>query len=318
MGIKNENGDQTNNTINSKKKRHYIPGVAALQFQPQMDWDQSTAENLFQNANYSFPVNTIRYEDCITGMKTIPTESIDLIVADCPFGLEFSGKEAFYNRKSNLVVENYGEITEDYQKFTHDWIAELPRIMKKTAAGFLFSGWTNLNSLLSAIEANGLHLINHIIWMYQFGVFTKRKFVTSHYHVLFVAKDPKEYFFNKIEHYPLDVWQIPRNYQPGQEKNGTKLPEEVVMRCIDFGSKPGDLVFDPFMGNGTTAIVAKGTYRHYLGFEINQCMQPVIEHNLKQIRLGQFYTPYKTRLPSREELESKYPQAKKKLTKSKP
>ena len=75
-----------------------------------------------------------------------------------------------------------------------------------------FSGWTNLGDILSAVKKSGLVVVNHVIWKYQFGVFTERKFVTSHYHVLFLAKT-KNYYFNKIMHYPLDVWEINRTYE---------------------------------------------------------------------------------------------------------
>ena len=67
------------------------------------------------------------------------------------------------------------------------------------------------------------------------------------------------------------------------------------MRCIDFISRPGDIIFDPFMGNGTTAVAAKGAYRHYLGFEINPEMRKIIENNLGLIQLGDFYIPYSER-----------------------
>jgi site-specific DNA-methyltransferase (adenine-specific) len=144
-------------------------------------------------------------------------------------------------------------------------------------------------------------------------VFTKKKYVTSHYHVAFVCKNPKKYFFNKIEHYPLDVWDIPRQYLPGQRKNGTKLPENVVIRAIDFSSKPGDLVFDPFMGNGTTAVCAKLTYRHYFGFEINKQMREIIEDNVAAVTLGARYRAYHTLLPTPDELAKKYPGVRRKL-----
>ena len=128
-----------------------------------------------------------------------------------------------------------------------------------------------------------------------------------------MVKNPKKYFFNKIEHYPEDVWIIPRKFQPGERKNSTKLPEEVVSRCIHFCSKPGGLIFDPFMGNGTSAKCAKANYRHYYGFEINRDMKDIIEANLAGTIPGQSYKPYITLIPDKEELLKKYPAAKKKL-----
>ncbi len=278
-----------------KRKRRYVPHEAALRFRPTNDWSWEEAQSAYENAEFDFEVDVIYYEDCIPAMDRLPDECIDVIVADPPFGIEFNGRETVYNRDSDLVVEGYQEIRQDYAEFTNAWISRLARILKPSGSAWVFSGWTNLRDVLDAIDASGLTLINHIIWKYQFGVFTRRKFVTSHYHLLFLVKDPTRYYFNKIEHYPLDVWEINRTYLRGQVKNGTKLPESLVMRCIDFTSRPGDLVLDPFMGNGTTAVACKGSFRHYLGFEINPRMREVIERNLSLVEPGAFYVPYSQR-----------------------
>ncbi|MFW9853955.1 MAG: DNA-methyltransferase [Candidatus Thorarchaeota archaeon] len=297
----------------AKKKRRYVAGLAQLDFQPSYDWEIEEAEQLYTDVQHSIPTEEIHYRDCVVGMQSLPDRCIDLVIADPPFGIDFSGKEAQYNRKSEFVAEGYSEITEDYDKFTDDWVNELPRIMKETASAYIFSGWTNLSDLLVAVDKSPLTLINHIIWKYQFGVFTKKKYVTSHYHCLYVVKNPKKYFFNKIEHYPLDVWDIPRKYIPGQRKNGTKLPEDVIIRALDFSSRPGDLIFDPFMGNGTTAVCARLTYRHYFGFEINTQMRDIINDNLATVTLGARYQAYHTLLPTPEELARKYPGVRRKL-----
>ena len=138
--------------------------------------------------------------------------------------LNFKEMEVLYNRDSDFVAEGYTDVeTDNYTDFTESWIKELPRIMKEDAGVWIFSGWTNLVDILNSLRINKLTLINHIIWKYQFGVFTKRKFVTSHYHLLFAVKDEKNYFFNKIEHYPLDVWEINREYERGTKKNATAM-----------------------------------------------------------------------------------------------
>ncbi len=299
------------------RKNKYVPGLAALNFKPTYDWKIEEAKNLFKNIKHSIPANEISYSDCISGMKILPDESIDLIIADPPFGINFNGRENFYNRKKEYVAKGYSEINEDYGNFTDLWISKIPRIMKQTSSAYIFSGWTNLFEVLSAIKKTKLTLINHIIWKYQFGVFTKHKFVSSHYHVLFLVKNPKDYFFNKIDHYPEDVWNIPRIYRPGQKKNGTKLPENVVSRCINFSSKPGDIILDPFMGNGTTAVCAKANFRNYVGFEINREMKDIIEKNVNNIMIGEEYKPYISLIPSIEELAKKYPAIKKMIRKKK-
>ncbi|MFW9919517.1 MAG: DNA-methyltransferase [Candidatus Thorarchaeota archaeon] len=287
-------GINVNPESGSKKKRktRYIPHRAAAEFEPTEDWTKEEARQIYRSREFSFPVDRIHYQDCIKGMKQLPTESVDVIIADPPFGISFTGKEAIYNRDDSLVAEGYHEIEEDYDTFTIRWMKELPRILKRTGTAWIFSGWTNLRQVLDAIDKVNLSLINHIIWKYQFGVFTKRKFVTSHYHLLFLAKHPKDYYFNKIEHYPLDVWDINRTYKKGEKKNGTKLPTELVMRCVDFSTRPGDLVLDPFMGNATTAVACKGAFRHYIGFEINTTMKDIIDYNVGLLEIGELFIPY--------------------------
>jgi site-specific DNA-methyltransferase (adenine-specific) len=242
-------------------------------------------------------------------MKKLPKSSIDLIIADPPFGIDFDGMSSVYNRDETLVVPGYREAEGSYVGFTKDWIAQLPRIMKKDASAYIFSGWTNLDAILSGASEAGLTTLNHLIWHYPFGVYTKRKFVTSHYHIVLLVKDSKSYYFNKIENYPEDVWIVKRKYRTGRTKNSTKLPLEVVSKCIDYSSKPGDLVLDPFMGNGTTAVAAKAAFRHFIGFEINKQLKSLLTKEINSITPGQLYKPYKDRLPTIEELAEKYPRA---------
>ena len=103
--------------------------------------------------------------------------------------IDFKAKKANYNRKSSRVIEGYNEILpENYYQFSYDWIAQANRILKESGSMYIFSGWNNLKDILIAIDDVGLTVVNHIIWKYQFGVVTKNKFVTSHYHCLFVCK----------------------------------------------------------------------------------------------------------------------------------
>ncbi len=291
-----------------KRKNPYIAHLAEFGFGPDQDWPVEQARERF-NQSASAEHDVIFYEDCIAGMQRLLPGSIDLVIADPPFGLNFTGKEAIYNRDSENVQKGYVDVNEEYGDFTSRWIAELPRIMRDHASAYIFSGWTNLKEVLCAIADANLIVKNHVIWKYQFGVFTTTKFVSCHYHVLFVVKDERKYFFNRIQHYNEDVWTINRPYKAGQKKNGTKLPEAVIRKCIDFSSSPGDLVLDPFMGNGTTAVVSRANFRHYLGFEINKRMRPCIESGLSAVHPGQEYVPYTERLPTIDDLKRQYPAA---------
>ncbi len=217
----------------------------------------------------SLEINKIYNLDCINGFKKMNNEFIDLILTDPPFAIDFGAKKPQYNRKDSNVLKGYNEIKkEDYLEFSKKWIKESFRVLKKNGVMFIVSGWSNLKDIMIAVDEVGFKTINHLIWKYQFGVFTKKKFVTSHYHILFLVKDAKNYTFNKIEHYPEDVFEIKREYWTNKEKTPTKLPLELVKKLIKYGSNEKDLVLDCFMGSGTTAIGAKVLNRDFLGFEI--------------------------------------------------
>lgn len=207
--------------------------------------------------------------DALTLLPQVPDRSIDLIVTDPPFAIDFRAQRLNYNRTGSNVIEGYREIQkEEYGEFSRAWIAQAERVLAPAGSMYIFSGWNRLRDILEGIDAAGLTTINHIIWKYQFGVFTKKKYVTSHYHILFVVRDPKHYTFNKIDHYPEDVWFINREYWKGRRKTPTKLPPGLVKKILEYSSNPGDLVLDPFLGSGTVAVVAQNEGRRFLGFEI--------------------------------------------------
>ena len=230
-------------------------------------------------------MNKIYNKDCIVGMKAIPNEKIDLVVTDPPFAINFKAKKANYNRTASRVLSGYNEITkENYYEFTLNWMSQCFRILKESGGMYVFSGWNNLADILNAIEEIGFITVNHIIWKYQFGVVTHRKFVTSHYHCLYICKNDKKRKFFPYERFSKeaknnqgrslhykdkeDVWEIKREYWTGDEKTPTKLPAEIIKKILQYSSEEGDLVFDPFLGSGQTAVVSKLLKRNYVGFEI--------------------------------------------------
>jgi site-specific DNA-methyltransferase (adenine-specific) len=230
----------------------------------------------------AFETDTLYEGDALMLLPKIPDGSVDLIVTDPPFAIDFKAQRLNYNRKGSNVLEGYREIPgAEYREFTGTWMTEAARVLAPAGSMYIFSGWNRLRDILEGIDTAGLTTVNHLIWKYQFGVFTKKKYVTSHYHILFAVKDPKRYTFNKIDHYPEDVWVINREYWKGRKKTPTKLPPDIVRKILRYSSNAGDLVLDPFLGSGTVAVVAQEEDRHFLGFEIvpdycsfaNGCLQ---------------------------------------------
>jgi len=199
-------------------------------------------------------------------------EPADLIFADPPFGIDFKGNMKSYHRKPDAI--SYVEVAkEEYPSFIRDLLEWSYEALKPSGSMWLLSGWNNLGIVLQAIDDSEFHLINHCIWKYQFGVFTKRRFTTSHYHLLLLVKDEENYTFNKPEHYAEDVWYIKRPYRRGVRTAGNELPERLVEKCIYTSSNIGDLVADPVLGSGTTMKVCLENKRRCIGIEVNPALE---------------------------------------------
>ncbi len=239
--------------------------------------------------------------DCVAGARAhLRDESVDLLICDPPFGIGEASFGKHYNRKRANVLAGYVQAPADYAGWTCEWMAEARRVLKPHGVLYVVSGHTNLRHILNAADELRFSETNHIIWKYNFGVYARRKFVTSHYHVLCYSKSPKARpIFNTNCHFGdderdeqgrsllyrdlEDVWHIKREYRRGTMKNANKLPEALVKKMIAYSSNPGDVVGDFFLGNFTTARVAKRMGRAIVGFEIN----PVaFEHFAREFRAG--------------------------------
>jgi site-specific DNA-methyltransferase (adenine-specific) len=169
-----------------------------------------------------------------------------------------------------------------YAKFSQDWITECARVLRPGGSLYIVSGYSNLHHILNALHATDLEEINHIIAKYSFGVSTKNKFVSSHYHVLFWAKPSKgalKRTFNSNYKYTdqkdsyhdrLSVQDMPRAHNPGQTKNKNQLNEDFIEKFVMYSSNRGDTVLDCFGGGLTTGRTALRWGRNFIGFELNK------------------------------------------------
>ena len=173
-------------------------------------------------------------EDCINGAKThLPSNSVDLIITDPPYGINGDQLHKHYHRKEEYVVDGYIEIPRsEYADFSIEWIKEAERVLRPGGSIYIVSGYTNLVHILNALNQTDLIEKNHIIWKYNFGVYTKNKYVSAHYHILYYTKPGGKTTFNLYSRFGPgeknskarslnyqdreDVWYINREYKPNK------------------------------------------------------------------------------------------------------
>lgn len=237
-------------------------------------------------------------EDCRDGSKKhLKDNSVDLIITDPPYAIEGDKLDRHYNRDESNVIGGYIEIPKaEYAQFSLEWIQQAERVLRPGGSIYIVSGYTNLVDILNALNKTKLKMINHIIWKYNFGVYTSKKYVSSHYHILYCVKPKGKVTFNTYSRFTAkerdenkrsmnykdleDVWIINREYQPGKIKNKNQLPTKLLTKMIEYSSVKGDLVCDFFLGSFSTAKVALGLKRKATGFEKNK---KAFDHQLKEM-----------------------------------
>jgi DNA modification methylase len=226
--------------------------------------------------------NEIIYGDCIEILKIFPNNSFDLIFADPPYNLQLP-----QNRK--LLRENGTEVipvNDEYDNFTENWIKECQRILKPTGTIWIMGMYHNIFRVGKIMQDLGLWFLNDVIWVKIDAMpnFNGRRFTNNHETLIWAVKNKncKNYTFNNEFLKRLNsgeqmkdtdwVFKICNDSERLRDENGIKLhptqkPLKLVQHILLSASKKGDLVLDPFLGSGTTAVVAKALGRNWVGIE---------------------------------------------------
>jgi len=185
-------------------------------------------------------INKIICGDCIEIMKYIPDKSIDLILTDPPYnaGIEYD------NYKDNLTDE-------EYKFFIYKFMKEFLRISKRT---IIFVG---IGNLFKYPEPEMV-----LIWLKRNG-YSRSGYVIHNCYEPIVC-------YGKLKSIFTDVYDYPIVFQKDKIEHPTPKPLRLIEKLIVDFSKEGDVVLDPFVGSGTTAVAAKKLKRKYIGIDISE------------------------------------------------
>ena len=218
-------------------------------------------------------LNRIYNEDCLEGMKRIPDGSVDLIVTDPPYLMNYkTGRRKDKSHRFNDVILN-----DDNEQLITDYVKECYRILKDDTAMYLFCSSNKVDFFKRELEKL-FSIKNMIIWVKNNHTAgdLESAFGRKYEIVFLVNKGQRKFNGERL----TDIWEFPKVSSDGQLHQNQK-PIELIKRCIEKHSNVGDVVFDGFMGSGTTAAAALDTNRNYIGFELDEYYFNVAEKRLK-------------------------------------
>lgn len=241
-------------------------------------------------------INHMYLGDCIDILnKEIDPDSINLIFADPPYNLSGSGLKWKGNKTGGdwyMVNEEWDKMSApDYTEFTKKWIAGCHHVLKENGSIYISCTYHNIAEIMIVLKELNFKLNNIITWQKINAMpnMTKRVFTHSTEFIVWAVKG-KKWVFNYKELKKVnpekqkdgslkqmrDIWSIPLvqgkerlRGKDGRALHPTQKPEEILKRIIIASSNKWDLVLDPFIGSGTTAVIAKRLGRNWIGIEKN-------------------------------------------------
>ena len=222
-------------------------------------------------------VNKIYNIDCIEGMRQMPDKSVDLVVTDPPYLIETSGA-GIYKQDDKQYVKELNEMKDGFSRGVLD---ELCRIMKKINIYF-FCSQKQIIPLIDYFVKEKNCNWNLLTWHKSNPVpACGNKYLTDTEFILFFReKGVKIYgeYKSKFTYYVTPLNQKDKKTYG----HPTIKPLDMVSNFIINSSKEGDIVFDPFMGSGTTAVAAMKCNRNFLGYELNPEYYEICNKRIKE------------------------------------
>jgi len=220
-------------------------------------------------------LNKIIQGDCLEIMKELPDKSVDLIVTDPPYGVEYEGGH-FHSGK--VSIKRKREKLENDDRNVYQYILpELYRVLKEGSGGayvFYAAGYEPF-----VFPPNPFEKYQVLIWHKSnatFGALNAR-YKYNYEPFLWLQKPPSKWRGGSKE---KSLWTMRR--EPQNIFHPTQKPKELIMKMILNSSDEGDIILDPFLGSGTTAVAAQQLKRNFIGIEISEKYCEIARQRLGQ------------------------------------
>lgn len=197
--------------------------------------------------------------DCMQVMKNIPNESIALLLTDPPYGIDYQSHRK--KDKDNWIPK----IKNDKTPFT-DFISQALKKVKISGGGYIFTRWDVQQQFIDELSEHSVKPKNILIWdKVIHGMGDLKKAYGSRYESIIWFANKQFKFPNKR---PTDILQYQR-ITPNRLLHPNEKPVKLLEQLIVNTTSENDIVFDPFMGSGSTCLACQNTNRRYIGIEVD-------------------------------------------------
>ncbi len=218
----------------------------------------------------------VHHGDCVDLMNQMPTGSVDVIVTSPPYNIKNSTGNGLKNGSGGkwpqaALIEGYAGHHdamphEDYVAWQRSCLKAMMRVLSEEGAIFYNHKWRVQGGLLQdrADIVAGFPVRQIVIWQRSGGINFNPGYFLPNYEVIYLIAKPGFRLAPKANALG-DVWQIP---QESNNPHPAPFPVELAQRCVN--STLGQVVLDPFIGSGTTAIAAEMARRDWIGIDISE------------------------------------------------
>jgi len=246
--------------------------------------------------------NKIYCMDCLEGLKLLPNNSVDCIITDPPYMISQAGKKISRKSLSSKSWKRDMDIRLDFGewdnfdsedtffKFTESWFSECARVLKPKSWIYIFfdkqkMGYFDL--LLS--KKYGIKGRTIFVWLKSNPVPSFRKVNwLSASEFVWVGSKGECKLKNFLQQKEMFNYMVtPNKSSYGKTEHPTEKPEIIIEKFIKTSSNKNDVILDPFIGSGTTAVVCNRLGRNFIGFEINQDYIKIANRRLAQKTLNE-------------------------------